>query len=244
MLANFAANCFHHCVSRIIVITGTDTGVGKTWLTARLAHHLRRQGVRVAALKPLCSGGREDARALHEALDGALTLDEINPWFFRAPLTPLLAARMEKRSVRWREVVAQVRCIAKRFDVVLVEGAGGLLSPLGEDFSTRELIRALDADVLIAAPNRLGVVNHLRLTLEALPPSFADRARGALMSPQKADAASHTNPPLLAEFIEQSQVIQFPFRAHTKISPPLRRALDALLRGTVELRRTRANRFR
>ena len=217
-------------MSRIIVITGTDTGVGKTWLTARLARHLRAQGVRVAALKPLCSGGREDALALHDALDGALTLDEINPWFFRAPLTPLLAARMEKRRVTLREVVAQVRRMAKRFDVVLVEGAGGLLSPLGENFSTRELIRALHAEVLIAAPNRLGVVNHLRLTLEALPSSFAQRTRVALMSPQKPDAASRTNPKLLAEFIDEHRVIQLPFLAHHKTSPPLRRALTALLR--------------
>ena len=221
-------------MSRIIVITGTDTGVGKTLLTAQLTRHLRTQGVKVAALKPLCSGGRDDARALHRVLDGALPLDEINPWFFRAPLTPLLAARMENRRVSLREVVTQVRGVAKQFEVVLVEGAGGLLSPLGEDFSTRELIGALDAEVFIAAPNRLGVVNHLRLTVEALPSRFAQRARIILMSPKKSGAASRTNLPLLAEFMDGKRVIEFPFLPNLKnLSPSatnrVRRALASLL---------------
>src|SRR5947207_4859213 len=125
---------------RILFITGTDTGVGKTVLASLLARHLRERGVAVAALKPICSGGRADARALHASLDGALTLDEINPWHFRAPLAPLLAARREHRRVELADVLAHLRRIQRRFDVVLVEGAGGLLSPLGDDFNSRDLI--------------------------------------------------------------------------------------------------------
>ena len=122
-------------------ITGTDTGVGKTVLTALLARYLRERGVKAAALKPVCSGGRDDARVLHAAMrNGALTLDEINPWHFRAPVAPLLAARRERKRVRLAEVLAHVRAMQKRFDVLLVEGAGGLLSPLGEDFNSRDLI--------------------------------------------------------------------------------------------------------
>src|SRR5208283_3205139 len=109
----------------VFFITGTDTGVGKTVLTALLAQHLRRRGIRVAALKPMASGDREDARELQAALDGALTLDEINPWHFRASLAPLLAARREHRRVRLAGVLAHIREMQKRFDVVLVEGAGG-----------------------------------------------------------------------------------------------------------------------
>src|SRR6266498_4409376 len=171
--------------SRILFITGTDTGVGKTVLTSLLARHLRARGVAVAALKPICSGGRADARALHSSLDGALTLDEINPWHFRAPLAPLLAARREHRRVEQSHVLAHVRRVQRRFDVVLVEGAGGLLSSLGEDFNARDLIIDLRAEPIIVCPNRLGVVNHVLLTVEALPRVVARRAQVVLMPPRR-----------------------------------------------------------
>jgi len=198
-------------VSRIIVVTGTDTGVGKTVFTALLARHLHERGTRVAALKPICSGGRDDARALRAAMRDALTLDEINPWHFRAPLAPLLAAHRERKQVSLREVAAHVHQIAWRFPLVLVEGAGGLLSPLGEGFSTRELITALGAEPIVVARNQLGVVNHVRLTLEALPPLLAARARVVLMSPPHTDVASRTNHKLLCEFVASARVFVLPF---------------------------------
>ena len=218
---------FHPRVQRIIVITGTDTGVGKTVLTAWLAAHLRARGASVAALKPLCSGGREDARVLHRALNGALTLDEINPWHFRAPLAPLLAARKERRRIQLPEVITHIRSIARRFDIVLVEGAGGLLSPLGENFSTRDWITALRAEVIVVARNQLGVVNHLRLTLEALPPACAARAKVVLMSPPRASAASRTNPALVQEFIGTAPWVVLPCR---KTMDPAVAAKDARVR--------------
>ena len=222
-------------MQRIIVITGTDTGVGKTVLTALLASHLSASGLNVAALKPICSGGRDDARVLRRALQNTLTLDEINPWHFRAPLAPLLAARKEKRRVELREVVAHVHTIAHRCQVTVVEGAGGLLSPMGEGFSTRELISALSADVFIAARNQLGVINHVRLTLEGLPPIIAARARVVLMTPKKSDVASRTNPGLLAEFIDEAHISILPWFARLgnyermAAEPRVSRTLSALL---------------
>jgi len=197
--------------SRILFITGTDTGVGKTVLTSLLTRHLRERGVAVAALKPICSGGRADARALHSSLDGALTIDEINPWHFRAPLAPLLAARREHRRVDLANVLAHVRSVQRRFDVVLVEGAGGLLSSLGEDFNARDLIIALRAVPIIVCPNRLGVVNHVLLTVEALPRVIARRAPVVLMSPRRPGLASRTNPRLLAGMLGPDRVHEFPW---------------------------------
>jgi dethiobiotin synthetase len=186
---------------RILFITGSDTGVGKTVLTALVARHLRQRGISVAALKPLCSGGRGDARALHAALGGALTLDENNPWHFRAPLAPLLAARREGRRVRLGAVLAYVKAIHTRFETILIEGAGGLLSPLGEDFNARDLIASLRATPILVSPNRLGAVNQILLLLNALPRPIAQRAQVVLMEPARPDAASRTNPGLLAEFL-------------------------------------------
>jgi dethiobiotin synthetase len=191
-------------------ITGTDTGVGKTVLTALLARHLRERGVSAAALKPICSGRRDDARALRAAMNGALTPDEINPWHFRAPLAPLLAARRERRRVGLADVLAHVRTMQRHFDVLLVEGAGGLLSPLGENFDSRDLIAALRATPIVVCPNRLGAVNQVLLTLAALPRSASCRARVVLMSPSKPDASTSTNVSLLAEFLDAKRIFCLP----------------------------------
>ena len=218
-----------------LFITGTDTGVGKTVLTSLLARHLRERGVSVAALKPICSGGRADARMLHSSLDGALTLDEINPWHFCAPLVPLLAARRERRRVELANVLAHVRKIKRRFDVVLVEGAGGLLSSLGEDFDTRDLIVSLRAVPIIVSPNRLGVVNHVLLTVEALPRVISRCAPVVLMSPRRPDLASRTNPRFLAGILGPDRVLEFPWLSVAGTSTRalenirVRRVLDALL---------------
>jgi dethiobiotin synthetase len=191
-------------------ITGTDTGVGKTVLTALLTRHLRERGVNAVALKPICSGGRDDARALRAAMNAALTSDEINPWHFHAPLAPLLAARRERKQVKLADVLAHVRTMQKRFEVVLVEGAGGLLSPLGGNFDSRDLITALCATPMVVCPNRLGAVNQVLLTLAALPRSASCRARVVLMSPSKPDASTNTNVSLLAEFLDAKRIFCLP----------------------------------
>lgn len=186
-------------MNRTIFITGTDTGVGKTVLTSLLAGFLRKRGVRVAAFKPVCSGGRSDARLIMESLGGTLSLDEVNPWHFRAAVAPVLAAKMEKRRVGMEQVVGHIRKFRKTHDVVLVEGAGGLLSPLGADFDSRDLIEALGASPVIVAANKLGAVNHVLLTLEALPERLRSKARILLMAARRPDAASRCNVDLLAE---------------------------------------------
>jgi dethiobiotin synthetase len=191
-------------------ITGTDTGVGKTVLASLLTRRLRERGVNAVALKPVCSGDRADARALHAASAGALTLDEINPWHFNAPVAPLLAARRERKRVALADVLAHVRALQKRFEVVLVEGAGGLLSPLGENFDSRDLIAALHVTPMVVCPNRLGSVNQILLTLAALPRSASCRARVVLMSPAKPDASASTNVSLLAEFLDAKRIFCLP----------------------------------
>ncbi len=194
----------------IAFITGTDTGVGKTVLTALLTRLLRDREVNAAALKPVCSGGRDDARRLRMASGGVLSLDEINPWHFRAPVAPLLAARRERKRVKLSQVLAHVRAMQKRFEVLLVEGAGGLLSPLGDDFDSRDLMTSLRATPMIVGPNRLGAVNQILLTIEALPRGMAARARVVLMSPPGPDASTRTNAGLLAEHFDGKRIFQLP----------------------------------
>ena len=273
----------------IYFITGTDTGVGKTVLTTLLARDLREHGVNAAALKPICSGGREDARRIFTAMDGSrvrsphqknavaartgsrwqrhlptssphhrlgvLTLNEINPWHFRAAVAPLLAARRENRKVRLPQVLAHVRAMRKRFEILLIEGAGGLLSPLGcsgglrptqnspalterhyrKEFNSRDLIVALRAIPIIVAPNRLGAVNHILLTLEALPLAIRRRAKLVLMSPRNPDIATGTNVSLLGEYFDARQIFELPWLGgNVSIdrilkNPHVRRTLRGLL---------------
>ncbi len=198
-------------LGQVVVVTGTDTGVGKTVLTALLTRHLRAGGVNAVALKPLCSGGREDAVALHAANDGVLTLDEVNPWHFRAALAPVLAARRAGTTVKAEEVVAMVRARARRFELVLVEGAGGLLSPLGEGFDSRHLITALRAIPILVVPNRLGAVNQARLVWEALPKPARRAATIVLMDGPRVEAAARSNSTLLLEWLPGIRLVRLPW---------------------------------
>ena len=196
---------------KIWFITGTDTGAGKTVLTSLLARYLYGNGRPVAALKPICSGGRDDARLLYNAIEGSLTLDDINPWHFQAAIAPALAARREKKSVSRRAVLAHIQHWREKSEAVLVEGAGGLLSPLGVTFNSRDLIADLHATPIIVAPDKLGVVNQLLLTLEALPAKLAAEARVILVSPAIPDTATGTNADLLAEAFPAKRTFHLPY---------------------------------
>jgi len=202
-------------MKRTFVITGTDTGAGKTVLTALMAAFLTKKKIRVSAFKPVCSGGRDDARKIFAALNGALTLDEINPWHFRAAIAPSLAAQREGKSISIAQVLAHICAQGKHFDAVLVEGAGGLLSPIGKDFDSRDLIRALRATPIIVAPNKLGVVNHLLLSLEALPKNYRAKAIIVLMSPAIVDSATVSNAKLLGEFFPPERIFTLPWFGKT-----------------------------
>jgi len=109
------------------------------------------------------------------------------------------------------EVVAHVRKMQKQFDFVIIEGAGGLLSPLGEKFDSRDLIVKMCATPIVVAPNKLGVINQILLTLEALPENFQRKTKIILMSPKKSDAATKSNIKLLAEFFDPKRIFQLPW---------------------------------
>ncbi len=158
---------------KIIFITGTDTGVGKTLLTALLLRHLRESGIRALAMKPFCSGGRGDVRLLQSLQRGELTDAEMNPFNFGAPVAPLVELRKERRDISLKEVVASIRRVEKKCDVLLIEGSGGLMVPLGKGYLVEDLIARLKCTVIVVARNRLGTINHTLLTVERL------KARGA-----------------------------------------------------------------
>jgi dethiobiotin synthetase len=220
--------------SRVLFVTGTNTSVGKTVVSSLLTRYLIDTGKTVRAVKPLCAGGRDDAVALRAAQDNRLTMDEINPWYFQSSITPLLAARRRRKKIKLDEVLEFLDHAKKGSDVLLVEGAGGLLSPLGEGFSSRELIMATKATPIIVCPNRLGAINLSRLVLEALPAAPRKRAQVALISRPHPDSSTQTNAAMIREFAGGNAVHEFPWlgsiinTAAIKLDGKLKRSLQRL----------------
>ncbi len=193
-------------MARYIFITGTDTGVGKTVLAAALTRWLRASGRPAVALKPLASGDRSDARKLEAAQDGALAIDWINPWSFTEPLTPLLAARRDGCRVDAAMLLKHVKATSKKGDPVVVEGAGGLLSPLVVGADAPQLIVALQARTVIVARDRLGVINQVRLVWHALPASARRHAQVVLMPESRGDHSTPMNQALLGEYLGSERI--------------------------------------
>lgn len=211
-------------MAHVLFITGTDTNVGKTVLCVLLTREFLRIGVDVRAVKPLCSGGREDAEALLAVLVAKTSnnphrttnnhgirhpvsgIDQVNPWHFAEPLTPLVASRRVGKPLHRKDVVAFLRKSGTACDVLMVEGAGGLLSPLGEDVDARDLIVALKATPVVVAQNRLGVINQSLLVMGALPLAIRQKAQLVLMQPELADVVSRTNEEVLRERLGAARV--------------------------------------
>ncbi len=150
-----------------LFITGTDTGVGKTFVACALATAFRRRGRRVAVMKPVetgVEGEPADALALRAAAADPAPLGDICPYRLRAPLAPAVAARLEGVTIEVARLVALVARRRQDADVLLVEGAGGLLVPLDGQTTYAELAVRAGLPLLIVGANRLGTVNHCALT--------------------------------------------------------------------------------
>ncbi|MBM4001562.1 MAG: dethiobiotin synthase [Planctomycetes bacterium] len=158
---------------RGLFITGTDTGVGKTHIGELIAKRLVGEGRRVGVYKPVQSGGGPDGAALDDAsrlwhaAGCPLRLGDVCPQAFDAPLAPQLAARREGREVDPDLLRDGLRVWADHCDIVLVEGAGGFLSPLDDEDFVADLAVEFAYPLIVVVPNRLGAVNQALLTLVA-----------------------------------------------------------------------------
>ena len=158
-------------------VSGTDTEVGKTTVTAGLLVALAARGLRFAPVKPLAAGqaqdasGRwfnEDVRALHIAQSLDLGEDEVGPLQWRHAVAPHIAAQLEQRPIRRDAVLASVQRLAGRGDGLLVEGVGGFCVPLLPGWTTADLADEIGLPVLLVVGLRLGCINHALLTAEAV----------------------------------------------------------------------------
>ena len=163
-------------MNRSYFITATDTGAGKTIVTSSIARALRLRGVDVGVMKPVESGCvdkdgalvPEDALALKEASGSTDSIEEICPYRLPLPLSPHLAARRAGVEIDFGALLSGFRKLSGRHDLMLVEGAGGLLTPLTDELTIADLAMKLQLPVIIVAASKLGVINHTLLTIEAV----------------------------------------------------------------------------
>jgi len=195
--------------TRGIFITGTDTGVGKTFIGTGIAAALRGQGIDVGVMKPaetgclMKKGVLVPRDALKLIMAGGVDdpLDIVNPYRFRDPLAPAIAAAREGMKIGIRRIVSCFRALARRHEYMIVEGAGGIMVPLTTSYTYLDLVRALDLPVLIVARPGLGTINHTLLTVTVVR-SHRSRVAGIVInnrSRTKPGLAERTGPP----FIEQ-----------------------------------------
>ncbi|HEY2104123.1 MAG TPA: dethiobiotin synthase [Chthoniobacterales bacterium] len=151
-----------------LFLTGTDTGVGKTFVAIQLLRLLRSAGIRSAGMKPICCGDRDDARQLLAVGGEGLTIDQINPIWLRSPIAPAVAAQIERVEIDIDKIGRCFNALSAQFEVVIVEGVGGWLVPIAPSLSVSDLAKNLDLPVVIVAENRLGCLNHVLLTSESV----------------------------------------------------------------------------
>ena len=157
-----------------IFITGTDTGVGKTFFACGLAALLKKSGYKVGVMKPAetgCDQGAgklvpQDAAALKEASRCEIPLEQICPYQFREPLAPSVAAEREGARIDIDRLMSVYNEISVAHDITIVEGAGGLLVPLLPSYTYADFAKVLKLPLIVVAANKLGMINHLLLTFE------------------------------------------------------------------------------
>src|SRR3989338_7169231 len=154
---------------RSIFIAGTDTGVGKTMVAGALASAMRLKGLRVGVMKPVSCGGREDAYFLMRCAGVEDPVCFVNPVAFKHALSPNVAARLEKKRIDFKAIDRAFKNFkTKKYDILVIEGCGGLLVPITDMFLVVDFIRRFKAETVLVSRAGLGAINHSLLSLEEI----------------------------------------------------------------------------
>lgn len=158
-------------VAKTLFVTGTDTDVGKTYVGCLLLSHLRSEGMRVRAYKPVASGFAEiegsDGARLWRATGCEGEFDSVSPQRFAPAFAPAVAAAMEGRTIDEARIESGWREQAEQCEFLLVEGAGGLFSPISSRYTNADLIRIFDSPAMLVAGWKLGLVHQVVCSLIA-----------------------------------------------------------------------------
>lgn len=186
-------------------VTGTDTGIGKTYTLSLILRSLICKGINPGVMKPIETGCKrcgnelipEDALALARIAGIEDRLADVCPYRFELPLAPYVASKLENKEI----VISKIRDISKKFNEPLfVEGAGGLMVPILKDFFMIDLVKYLSLEVIFVAPLRLGTINHTLLSIEAME-RRGIKIKGIILNDLDGieTVATKTNPAVLSE---------------------------------------------
>lgn len=208
-----------------IFITGTDTGVGKTFISCGLIKAMRSMGMHVCPMKPVETGCTMkngelipgDTEKLMKASDISGPVDIINPFRFKKPLAPSVAAALEGKRIDRRTILRTYKKLSETYETVIVEGAGGIMVPIHKQYYVLDLIHDLDLPVIIVSRPGLGTINHSLLTVEAA------RSRGVKIlgiifnnaSNTRRDLSFKTNPEVIHTSGKIPVIGTVPFMEHT-----------------------------
>lgn len=151
-----------------IFVTGTDTGAGKTYVSALMIKALRAEGVDAVGYKPICCGGREDAYTLQNASGGTVDLDRVNPCYLRTAAAPYVASMFENQELEVAPLIEAYKDLAAEYEVVIVEGVGGWKVPILKDYMVADFAKELGLPTVLVVGNRLGALNQTLLTVESM----------------------------------------------------------------------------
>jgi len=185
-----------------LFITGTDTGVGKTYIAARLLQLLRASGESCAGMKAICCGDRRDAELLLAQGSDGLTIDDVNPVWLKTPAAPIVGSLMEKVDIDIDHILAAFHALRHRVEHVIVEGTGGWMVPIHRNYFVSDLAVAMKLPVLAIAYNRLGCLNHAVLTVQSIVAHGLHCVGLVLNNAQETtDTATLTNADILREIL-------------------------------------------
>ncbi len=156
-----------------LFVTGTDTDVGKTYITAGLAVAFRKMGIDVGVMKPFAAGKAqkkgyksEDIVILSKAAQACDPENLVNPQFFKIPASPYTAWKTLKTKPKVSTILSSFKKLTKLHDMILVEGMGGIMTPILEDYYITNLIKEMKIPTVIVTRSKIGTVNHTIMTIK------------------------------------------------------------------------------
>jgi dethiobiotin synthetase len=189
-----------------IFVTGTDTSVGKTVICGLLARFLKEKGIDVVIQKWIETGDSDiEQHKILSGIEHLKYLKHILPYKFKYPASPHLASKMEKRKIAKEKIKKSFLFLLARFDMVIVEGTGGVLVPFNGKELMVDIVKDLGLSVLIVAKNRVGAINHMLLTLEALKARNIE-VLGMVFNDEEADVAILNDNPKIIKALSKIKV--------------------------------------